>query len=28
LQLLNKTHFNDAVFNEKRTIILKDFGNQ
>ncbi len=28
LQLLNKTHFNEAVFNEKRTVILKDFGNQ
>lgn len=28
LQLLNKTQFDDAVFNEKRTAILKDFGNQ
>jgi len=25
---LNKTQFDDAVFNEKRTAILKDFGNQ
>jgi len=28
LQLLNKTRFSDAAFNEKRSIILKDFGNQ
>jgi tetratricopeptide (TPR) repeat protein len=28
LQLLNKTLFDDAVLNEKRTAILKDFGNQ
>ena len=28
LQLLNKTQFTDAVFNENKTAILKDFGNQ
>jgi hypothetical protein len=28
LQILNKTRFDDAAFNEKRTIILKDFGHQ
>jgi hypothetical protein len=28
LQLLNKTQFTETVFNEKRTAILKDFGNQ
>jgi hypothetical protein len=27
-QLLNKTQFKDAVLNEKRTAILKDFGKQ
>jgi len=27
LQLLNKTRFPEAIFNEKRTAILKDFGN-
>jgi hypothetical protein len=27
LELLNKTQFNDAVFTEKRTTILKEFGN-
>jgi tetratricopeptide (TPR) repeat protein len=28
LQLLNKTQFTETVFNEKRTAILEDFGNQ
>lgn len=28
LLLLNKTQFTDAVFNENKTAILKDFGNQ